>query len=141
MDNKKPILQLEPNVAKVIVLDTEPEQAVAKDYTSKAGKPYKKYTYFTKAGEVFWVFSGVHKELLKYRKGDAVEITNIVPVGATYGEMVVKTVSGASTPSISLENNDILNRVVALENFIKTLKNENGENHEEENPNQQKLDF
>ena len=119
------IIEFAENVPKTITLKTEPSMAKPKEYVSKAGKPYTKWTYFTTNGEVFWPLSYLHQELMKFRAGDTVTITNVVPVGSKYGTYKVEGADGTGIPAttdlqmLARENNNLIRALIQkLDSFM-----------------------
>lgn len=111
------IVEFPENTPKEITLKTDPSTAKSKEYTSQAGKTYTKWTYFTADGGVFWAFSDFHKELQKYRAGDTLTVTYIVPVGAKYGSYKVEGNAGMHVPT----TNDMELLVKESNNLIRML--------------------
>jgi hypothetical protein len=128
-DNK--ILEFTENVPKTITLKTDPAKAKAKEYTSKAGKPYQKWTYITTDGEVFWVFRETHEELLKYRAGDQITITYIVPVGEKYGKYRIEGPDSIATRTTSgveemvAETNNLIRILIKRIDAFMSPRNQN----------------
>jgi hypothetical protein len=98
------IINFEEGVPTTITLKTNPETAKEVSRTSKAGKPYTQYTYFTHNGEVFWAFKDLHEELKRFRANDTVTITKVTPIGAKFS---VYKVEGDRAKAVPVTNGEI----------------------------------